>query len=56
MMDSLRLGFRAIAELCDQILVMPVDVPAVTGATVRRVMECDSPIVRTKKHGPLAIR
>ena len=48
MMDSLRLGFGAIAELCDQILVMPVDVPAVTGATVRRVMECDSPIVRTK--------
>ena len=36
MMDSLRLGFGAIAELCDQILVMPVDVPAVTGATVRR--------------------
>lgn len=48
MMDSLRLGFEAIADRCDQILVMPVDVPAVTGDTVRRVMECDSPIVRTK--------
>lgn len=48
MLDSLRLGFEAVADCCDQILVMPVDVPAVTGATVRRVMECDSPIVRTK--------
>lgn len=35
---------------------MPVDVPAVTGATVRRVMECDSPSSAPKVWTAMAIR
>lgn len=51
MLDSLKLGFSAIKNECAQILVMPVDVPAVTENTVRKIMEVDSPIVRTRCGG-----
>ena len=30
MLDSLKLGFEAIKGQCSEVLVMPVDVPAVT--------------------------
>lgn len=39
MLDSVKLGFSVIRENCDAALVMPVDVPAVTGATVRKIVE-----------------
>lgn len=48
MLDSVKLGFSVIRENCDAALVMPVDVPAVTGATVRKIVEAQGAIVRTK--------
>ena len=48
MLDSVKLGFSVIRENCDAALVMPVDVPAVTGATVRKIVETQGAIVRTK--------
>ena len=36
MLDSLKLGFEAIKGQCSEVLVMPVDVPAVTEETVKR--------------------
>ncbi len=48
MLDSVKLGFDAIRGTCSAVLVMPVDVPAVTLKTVRQIMMEQSPIVRTK--------
>lgn len=48
MIDSLKIGLETIRSHCGQALVMPVDVPAVTEETVRRVIETDGPIVRTR--------
>lgn len=47
MFYSLKLGFEAVLAECDQVLVMPVDVPAVTEETIRQVMEAEGEIVRT---------
>ena len=51
MLDSLKLGFEAIKGQCSEVLVMPVDVPAVTEETVKKIIDADSPIVRTKCAG-----
>ena len=44
-------GFEAIKGQCSEVLVMPVDVPAVTEETVKKIIDADSPIVRTKCAG-----
>lgn len=48
MLDSVKLGLDAIQGMCSAVLVMPVDVPAVTLQTVQKIMMAQSPIVRTK--------
>ena len=45
MLDSLKLGFEAIRDNAARLLVMPVDVPAVTEETVKKIVDADSPIV-----------
>ena len=42
MLDSLKLGFEAIKGQCSEVLVMPVDVPAVTEETVKKIIDADS--------------
>ena len=39
MLDSLRCGLRALAEECDQVLVMPADHPGLSAAVVNRLIE-----------------
>lgn len=51
MLDSLKLGFKALCGQCSEVLVMPVDVPAVTEDTVRKIINAHSPIVRTSYSG-----
>lgn len=48
MLDSVKLGLKALQKSCCEVLVMPVDVPAVTPDTIRQLIAAKSPVVRTK--------
>lgn len=47
MFDSVCMGIRAIADQCDRILVIPVDMPAIQPQTIHQIMRIGSDIVRT---------
>ncbi len=48
MFDSVKLGIAEIADECERILIMPMDIPAILPETYRQVLSIDAPIVRTK--------
>lgn len=47
MFDSVKLGIKAIADECDRILIMPLDVPAIQEKTYELVLNIDSDMIRT---------
>lgn len=51
MFDSLRMGIEAIADDCEKILLMPVDIPAISTETFRQVLATDAEMVRTVYRG-----
>ena len=60
MMDSLRLGIRALRDTCDQILIVPGDVPLFTTESVRAILASPAsaaiPRVKGKSGHPIMIR
>lgn len=48
MFDSVKLGIEEIADECERILIMPMDIPAIQEETFKLVLAVDAPIVRTK--------
>lgn len=51
MFDSVKLGIQAALEGCERILVMPMDLPAITDDIIKQVMEAPGQIVRTVHDG-----
>lgn len=51
MFDSVKLGLKALEGMCERVMVMPVDLPAILPETFRQVMRIDAEIVRTVCHG-----
>lgn len=60
MLDSVKLGIETIAEECERILIMPMDIPAILPETYKQVLATEAGIVRTKYEGktghPIVIR
>jgi molybdate transport repressor ModE-like protein len=48
MLDSVKLGIAEIAEECERILIMPMDIPAILPETFAQVLSIDADIVRTR--------
>ncbi len=44
MFDSVCIGLRYLRDKCDRVLFTPVDIPLFTAATVRALLETDSPL------------
>lgn len=51
MFDSVKLGLRSIADECWRVMIMPMDIPAVTPATLYRIATTDREIVRPVCYG-----
>lgn len=47
MFESVKLGIRAVAEECERILIMPMDLPAIRPETFRQVLLTEGEAVRT---------
>lgn len=51
MFDSVILGVEDIKDMCDRILIMPMDVPAILIATLEKVLRVDAGMIRTTHNG-----
>ncbi|MFR4808156.1 MAG: NTP transferase domain-containing protein [Peptostreptococcus anaerobius] len=51
MFDSVLLGVNDVMNLCDRILIMPMDLPAILEETLKKVLSIDSELVRTTFNG-----
>ncbi|WAW14590.1 NTP transferase domain-containing protein [Peptostreptococcus equinus] len=51
MFDSVVLGVNDIMNLCDRIMIMPMDLPAILEETLIKVLSIDSKLVRTTYKG-----
>lgn len=51
MFDSVVLGVNDIVNLCDRILIMPMDLPAILEETLEKVLSVDAELVRTTYKG-----
>lgn len=51
MFDSVVLGVNDIMNLCDRIMIMPMDLPAILEETLIKVLSIDSELVRTTYKG-----
>ncbi|MDD7182180.1 NTP transferase domain-containing protein [Peptostreptococcus porci] len=51
MFDSVVLGVEDIMNLCDRILIMPMDLPAILEETLEKVLSIDAELVRTTYNG-----
>lgn len=47
MFDSVILGVEDIREMCDRILIMPMDLPAILTSTLEKVLRVDAGMIRT---------
>lgn len=47
MFTSVTIGIREIADLCDRVMIMPIDVPAILPETIKNEMNIDAPMIRT---------
>lgn len=51
MFDSVILGVEDIAPMCERILIMPMDLPAILESTIEKVLSIDAGMVRTTFKG-----
>lgn len=51
MLDSLRLGLRALEGMCDRIMICPVDVPAASAETAEKLLLARGDFVRPVMNG-----
>lgn len=51
MFDSVKLGVADVAPMCDRILIMPIDLPAILESTLEKVLGVDASMVRTTYKG-----
>lgn len=51
MFESVKIGIEEIAEKCDRILIMPMDIPAITPETFHQVLQTEGKVVRTMYQG-----
>lgn len=51
MFDSVILGVEDIKDMCDRILIMPMDVPAILTSTLEKVLRVDAGMIRTTYKG-----
>lgn len=51
MFDSVILGVQDIMNLCDRIMIMPIDLPAILEETLKKVLSVDGELVRTTFKG-----
>ena len=51
MFDSVILGVEDIKNMCDRILIMPMDVPAILMSTLEKVLRVDAGMIRTTYKG-----
>lgn len=51
MFDSVVLGVKDIMNLCDRVLIMPVDLPAILEETLEKILSIDAELVRTTFKG-----
>lgn len=51
MFDSVILGVEDIKDMCDRILIMPMDVPAILISTLEKVLRVDAGMIRTTYKG-----
>lgn len=51
MFDSVILGVEDIKDMCDRILIMPMDVPAILTSTIEKVLRVDAGMIRTTYKG-----
>ena len=51
MFDSVILGVEDIKDLCDRILIMPMDLPAILTSTLEKMLRIDAGMIRTSYNG-----
>lgn len=51
MFESVRLGVSAIAGVCDQVMIMPMDIPAILPDTFRKLCSTEGKVIRTMYQG-----
>ncbi|MDD6919805.1 MAG: nucleotidyltransferase family protein [Eubacteriales bacterium] len=51
MFDSVLLGVEDIMNMCDRIMIMPMDLPAILEETLRQVLSIDAALIRTTFQG-----
>ncbi len=51
MFDSVIMGVMDIASMCERILIMPMDLPAILESTIEKVLSIDAGMVRTTFKG-----
>ncbi|MGI6021215.1 MAG: NTP transferase domain-containing protein [Lachnospiraceae bacterium] len=51
--SSIKIGIEAVKDRCDQVFLIKGNVPSFTGDTLRKMIECDSGIVRPVHEGRL---
>lgn len=51
MFDSVLLGVEDIMDMCDRIMIMPMDLPAILEETLKKVLSIDAALVRTTFQG-----
>ncbi len=51
MFDSVLLGIEDIAAICQRILIMPIDLPAILDSTLEKILSVDAGMVRTSFKG-----
>lgn len=51
MFDSVILGVEDIRGMCDRILIMPMDLPAILPSTLEKVLQVDAGMIRTTYRG-----
>lgn len=51
MFDSVIIGVEDIKDMCDRILIMPMDLPAILTSTLEKVLRVDAGMIRTTYKG-----
>ncbi len=60
MLDSAKIGFRAVPDACSRILFTPADIPLIPVSVVRELLKCPDPLIypvcRDQKGHPVSIK
>lgn len=51
MLDSVKMGVRALKGKCDRVIIFPADIPLVRTSTIRSLMDMEAPLVMPEYQG-----